>query len=195
MSILDKTKTKIERVRELAETLQNWNEIIKEKRFYAIYGRKFGFEDVKVQNTKDGNRIVNALIDVQEAEEKKEIIFQNYWKERTETLQIIEKFAKAEDIGILYRYLIGAELSEIPLTERQKHPRKVIDGAINRLQKVLNAEETIERQSQGVQNLLKGGKKKCKCCKMGFVYYTKEETDKFIFECDNCKKKYKIIKA
>lgn len=187
-------RTSIERVRGMAETLQNWDEIIKEKRLDAIYGRSFGYDEIKVQNPKKNDRMIKAIISVQEAEERKEKIIEQYWKEREALLRIIEKHAKAEDITPLYRYSIGFELSQIPLTGRQKNPRNAVDGAIKRLQKVLNAEDEIKRQPEAVQNLIRGGKKKCKCCEDGFIKYKREEPDKFIFVCDGCRRKYKAEK-
>lgn len=188
-------RAKIERVRSLAETLQNWDAIIKDKRLDAIYGRRFGFDEIKVQHQPKKDRMLKAIIDVQEAEERKQMIVDRYWSEKQETMAIIEKFAKVDDLTPLHRYLIGFELEQIPLTGRQKNPKAVIDGAIKRLQKVLNTEEEITKQPQAVQNLIRGGKKKCKCCKEGFIYYKKEEADKFLFACDCCNKMYKAQKA
>lgn len=188
-------KANIERVRTLAETLQNWDEIIKQKRSDAVYCRKFGFEDIKVNTNKISDRILKGIIDIEEAEGRKEKVFEKYCNEKKTMTQIIEKYAKVEDITILYRYLLGVDLSQIPLTGRQKNPAQAIAGAIKRLQAVVNAEEEINKQPTAIQNLIKGGKKKCKHCDEGFIYYKSEDLDKFIFVCDGCGKKYKAIKG
>lgn len=187
-------KADIERVRDLMETLQNWDVLIKEKRFDAIWGHGYGFDSIKVQTTKKNDRIEKAIIDVQKLEERKEAIINQYWTEKERVMRIIERYAKTKDLTPLHRYLIGFELEQIPLTGKQKDPKTVVNAAIKRLQATIDREEQIAKQPQAVQSLIRGNKTKCKLCKTGFIYYRREEADKYIFICDGCGKKYKAKK-
>jgi hypothetical protein len=187
--------SKIENTRELAETLQNWDVIIKEKRLDAIYGRHFGFDQIKVQNARNKDRMTKALIEVQEAEERRERISNLYWNERNEVLRIIEKHANDNDATLLYRYAIGCELSQIPLKKGQKHPGNVVKGAMKRLQAAIDHEEKTLKQRQAVMNLIRGKKARCKHCSTGLICYKGEEANNYIFMCEGCGKKYKAKKG
>lgn len=187
-------KSDIEKVRSLVKTLQNWDSIVKEKQLDAIWGHSSGFDSTKVQTYRIIDRMESAIIEMQEYEERREAIIERYWNERNALMQIIEKYAGVEDMTILHRYVIGCELSEIPLKGKQNNPKNVVNGAIKRLQKKIEFEEEIERQPETVQKLIRGEKKKCKYCETGFIKYKKEEADRFIFVCDGCGKRLKVDK-
>ena len=187
-------KACIERVRNYMDTLQNWDLIVKEKRLDAIWGHGCGFNDMKVQTTKQYDRMENAIIEAQELEERRRKIVEQYWEEKEALKQIIEQYARIEDITTLYMYAIGTALSEIPLIGKQENPQKCVDAAIKRLQKTIDREEEIARQPKTVQALIRGGKKQCKYCGTGFIKYKKEEKDRFIFICTGCGKKLKADK-
>jgi len=187
-------KADIERVRSLMNTLQNWDAIVEEKRLDAIWGHSCGIDNIKVQTTKKIDRMENAILDAQEMEERRGAIFAQYWEEKEAVMQIIEQYAKIDDLTTLHRYVIGCELSQIPLTGKQKNPQNAVNSAMKRLQATIDREEEIARQSQAVQNLIRGGEKKCKHCETGFIKYKKEEADRFIFVCTGCGRRLKADK-
>ena len=187
-------KEDIEKVRSLIRALQDLDLLLKEKQSDAMLGHNFGMDNTKVQTTLKTDRMENAIIESQELEERRQELFLQYWDEKEAVMRIIEQYAKTDDIVPLHRYLIGCDLSQIPLKDNQKKPQTVVNGAIKRLQATIDREEEIARQPEAVQELIRGGKKKCKRCETGFIKFKKEEADRFVFACTGCGRKLKADK-
>lgn len=187
-------RARIERARNLMYTVENWDAIVEEKRRVAAWGSGRRNDVAKVQTTLKHDRLEDAVLDVNALESHREKLFAQYWQEKEEITEIIMRCAPVNDWKILNRYLLGCELSEIPLTGKQKNPEKVIDKTVEKLQKSIDREEEIARLSEGVRKLIEGGRRKCKHCETGFVRFEKEDAEKFIFLCDGCGRRTKADK-
>ena len=184
----------IERVRSLAIMLQNWGDNVNEKRLDAMWGYRFGMGDTKVQTSLKIDRMENAIIDMHEMGERMAAVFAQYLDEQIEFNKIINQYAEASDITILYRYSAGCDLSEIPLKGKQKNPKNVVNGAIRRLQATVDREEEVAKQPEAVQKLIHGSRVKCKHCLTGYWYFESEDPKKYFFRCDGCGKRMKADK-
>ena len=171
-------RAKIEEIRSLMYTLENWDELLQEKRRAAAWGSGRGYDAAKVQTTRKHDRLENAVLNVDELERHRSKLFSRYWDEIDEAMKLIEQHSPVDDWGVLHKYMLGRELSEIPLKGKQTNPRKVLDRAITRLQAALDREEMIARFSEGVRKLIEGGERKCKHCESGIVRLEKEEKEK-----------------
>lgn len=183
-----------EQARNLLDTLTNWDMILQEKRLDAIWGHGCGMDEVKVQTTRKADRMENAIIELQELEERRKAIFEQYWNIKETILGIAEKYARKGDYITINRYVMGCDLSQIPLTGKYKNPQTIVNAAIKRLQAALDLEEEIARQPQAVRFMIQGGTKKCGKCDAGFIKYKEEAKDKFIFECTGCGRRLKADK-
>ena len=179
-------KEKIERVRNLMYTVENWDLIIEEKRRFAAWGNGRRCDAAKVQTTPRHDRLESVVLDVQDMEGYREKLFSQCWEEKEKVMAYVTRCAPVEDWKIIHRYMMGCNLSEIPLKGKQKNPMKVIEKAIERLQAGIDREEIIAQLPKGVQKLIEGEKRQCKHCGTGFVAFEKEDTERFIFVCDGC---------
>lgn len=187
-------RRKIEYVRSFIYTVENWEALVEEKRRVAVWGNGRSSDAVKVQATPILDRLEIAVLNVQELEEHKTELFTQYWQEKEEIMEIISRCAPVEDWTVLHRYMIGVNISDIPLRGKQKDPVKVVRRAIESLQKRVDREEMIMQLPKGVQKLIEGEKRQCKYCGIGLVSFEKEDAEKFIFVCDGCGKRTKADK-
>ena len=184
-------KNRIEELRCNMQILKCKDDEISEARLEAMFKKSHGYEDIKVQTTRNIDNMENNLIKAQELQEYKKMLANKCWTDSKIITKIIDTHAKTNDMQSLYMYMLGHEVEDIPLCSGSKNPYKAIDKAIKGIQVKLNFEQEIEKQPPVIQELIRGNKKKCRFCSVGKIAYKKAEADRFIFACNKCKKMFK----
>lgn len=187
-------KIDIEKARKHFMSYKNWNDVVKEQELNAMWGCHYGNQEIKVQTTKQHDKMENTIIELQDLEEERHELFEIFWSEKRRLDEIIYKYAKCDDYIILSKYVMGCDLEEIPLKGKQNNPKNVVNGAIKRLQKNIDFEEEVAMQPKHIQEIIKGKDRKCSKCENGFISYQKEEVDRFIFQCSGCKRRLRANK-
>lgn len=174
---------RIEKQRRIMQTLKNWDAYIQDEREKAIYGTGRSFDDIKVQTTKQHDRLENAILDLQELEEKRIDMLNEYYNNVSEITDIVFEYARTmNQAQEVLNYMRGDQADNTKIKKALEHIQHQID--------IL---PEAELHKPAIKNMIMGKEETCPKC--GRTVKLKEEKeDCFLFKCRGCKTIFRAMR-